>query len=103
MNTSSPTLDLLLYPKSHCIVPTLLWPSALLGPWRPGGSSPAPPRCPYRLPLKRTCSPLAEEFESLPAKQAKEADLQRGKIGCFVPWSGFGSRLEGEIRRASGA
>lgn len=33
---------------------------------------------PYRLPLKRTCSPFAEEFEPLPSKQAKEDDLQRG-------------------------
>ncbi|KAG3282417.1 grainyhead like transcription factor 3 [Ictidomys tridecemlineatus] len=30
-----------------------------------------------RLPLKRTCSPFAEEFEPLPSKQAKEDDLQR--------------------------
>uniref|UniRef100_I3N6V7 Grainyhead like transcription factor 3 n=1 Tax=Ictidomys tridecemlineatus TaxID=43179 RepID=I3N6V7_ICTTR len=29
------------------------------------------------LPLKRTCSPFAEEFEPLPSKQAKEDDLQR--------------------------
>lgn len=37
-----------------------------------------PSLLPYRLPLKRTCSPFAEEFEPLPSKQAKEDDLQRG-------------------------
>lgn len=36
-----------------------------------------PSLLPYRLPLKRTCSPFAEEFEPLPSKQAKEDDLQR--------------------------
>ncbi|XP_028615693.1 grainyhead-like protein 3 homolog isoform X2 [Grammomys surdaster] len=30
-----------------------------------------------RMPLKRTCSPFAEEFEPLPSKQAKEDELQR--------------------------
>ncbi|XP_045401961.1 grainyhead-like protein 3 homolog isoform X2 [Lemur catta] len=45
---------------------------------RPGGAVPsAGPSGSSRPPLKRTCSPFAEEFEPLPSKQAKEDDLQR--------------------------
>uniref|UniRef100_H0VD92 Grainyhead like transcription factor 3 n=1 Tax=Cavia porcellus TaxID=10141 RepID=H0VD92_CAVPO len=45
---------------------------------RPGGAAPsAGHSSSNRLPLKRTCSPFAEEFEPLPSKQAKEDDLQR--------------------------
>ncbi|XP_006883576.1 PREDICTED: grainyhead-like protein 3 homolog [Elephantulus edwardii] len=45
---------------------------------RPGGTLPsAGPSSSNRLPLKRTCSPFAEEFEPVPSKQAKEDDLQR--------------------------
>ncbi|KAM6218581.1 grainyhead-like protein 3 homolog [Rhynchocyon petersi] len=45
---------------------------------RPGGALPsAGPSNSNRLPLKRTCSPFAEEFEPLPPKQAKEDELQR--------------------------
>ncbi|XP_007933923.2 grainyhead-like protein 3 homolog [Orycteropus afer afer] len=45
---------------------------------RPGGAvSSAGPSSSNRLPMKRTCSPFAEEFEHLPSKQAKEDDLQR--------------------------
>ncbi|KAF5924634.1 hypothetical protein HPG69_004506 [Diceros bicornis minor] len=45
---------------------------------RPGGAVPsAGLGGSNRLPLKRTCSPFAEEFEPLPSKQAKEDDLQR--------------------------
>lgn len=43
------------------------------------GSSQDPPS-PPRLPVKRTCSPFAEEFEPLPSKKAKEDDLQRGTL-----------------------
>lgn len=39
------------------------------------------PLChPHRLPLKRTCLPFAEEFETLPSKQAKEDNVQRGSL-----------------------
>ncbi|EDL80760.1 transcription factor CP2-like 4 (predicted) [Rattus norvegicus] len=45
---------------------------------RPGGVVPSAGHSSSdRLPLKRTCSPFAEEFEPLPSKQAKEDDLQR--------------------------
>ncbi|XP_072863800.1 grainyhead-like protein 3 homolog isoform X2 [Chlorocebus sabaeus] len=45
---------------------------------RSGGAAPsAGPSSSNRLPLKRTCSPFAEEFEPLPSKQAKEDNLQR--------------------------
>ncbi|XP_019691957.1 grainyhead-like protein 3 homolog isoform X4 [Felis catus] len=45
---------------------------------RPGGAVPsAGQSSSNRLPLKRSCSPFAEEFESLPSKKAKEDDLQR--------------------------
>ncbi|XP_077755247.1 grainyhead-like protein 3 homolog isoform X1 [Canis aureus] len=45
---------------------------------RPGGAVPsAGQSSSSRLPLKRTCSPFAEEFEPLPSKKAKEEDLQR--------------------------
>ncbi|XP_030769288.1 grainyhead-like protein 3 homolog isoform X1 [Rhinopithecus roxellana] len=45
---------------------------------RSGGAAPsAGPNSSNRLPLKRSCSPFAEEFEPLPSKQAKEDDLQR--------------------------
>ncbi|XP_044246550.2 grainyhead-like protein 3 homolog isoform X1 [Ursus arctos] len=45
---------------------------------RPGGAVPsAGQSSSSRLPLKRTCSPFAEEFEPLPSKKAKDDDLQR--------------------------
>ncbi|KAK7801654.1 hypothetical protein U0070_015503 [Myodes glareolus] len=45
---------------------------------RPGGVVPSAGHSSSdRLPLKRTCSPFAEEFEPPPSKQAKEDDLQR--------------------------
>lgn len=57
-----------------------LGPSLSQGPLEGQLSSPVPLCCPHRLPLKRTCSPFAEEFEALPSKQAKEDDLQRGSL-----------------------
>ena len=71
----------------RCRPPALCLPSwgflHIWGPfqlWDPPDSSRAPPCHPPRLPLKRSCSPFAEEFESLPSKKAKEDDLQRGTL-----------------------
>lgn len=73
-----PVLGLHLYPNTLLPFPGS-FPSLRVTRWGMGtavltSSSPLS----SRLPLKRTCSPFAEEFEPLPSKQAKEDDLQRG-------------------------
>lgn len=73
-----PVLGLHLYPNPVTLSCFLLCPKV---PGVGRGATTAltsPSLLPRRLPLKRTCSPFAEEFESLPTKQAKEDDLQRG-------------------------
>lgn len=91
----------------------------LQGPWKPSRGLTNPPCHPHRLPLKRTCSPFAEEFEPLPSKQAKEDDLQRGSVhlpvcpwshplqeGLLTSWTGLGPDLgwvrSGQLTQATG-